>query len=287
MFLGDYVVPGHQSVLSASLTTEDCCQSAVHAGLDSRIVILLLPNVVFKSVQIPSDTVAVQILDLAAAISPLVATKPGLTLIANLSETVLPIGNTIAREAMCVLEVFAAVIQDQTTLKTVGNRIDIRSVAVWIIPDGPGETRCIGGTLTCHPERSIKSVNAGIYEETTTKLPIIYPNQIPKPAFDGLSLGRIRECFVRIEGTKHPCLPNKTLMTTLDSLDIEWVRRDLEINHKDLLASCSLVPDFVDATGLAMYTCTPASTAADACSGKKQGGVSRKTASTLLAITPL
>ena len=77
MILGEHLLPGYFGVSSASFTAKNCCQCAVYTGLDGRIVVLLLPNILFKSIQVPSDALDVQILHLAAAISPLIAAKPG------------------------------------------------------------------------------------------------------------------------------------------------------------------------------------------------------------------
>ncbi len=246
MVFGDHLIPRHQSVSFTGFTAEDCRQSAIHARLDRRIVILLLPNILFKSIQVPRDAIDVQILHLAAAISPLIATKPGLALVANLRETVLPVGNTIAGKAMCVLEVFTTMILDQIVVKSVRNRIDIRRVAMWIIPNGSRKPQGTDGMPTGHPECSINGVNASIHEETAPKLNIIDPNQIPQSAFDSLRLGWIRKCFVCVEGTEHPGLTNQTFLTTLDGLDIEGVRGNLKINQKDLLADRSRLSKLTD-----------------------------------------
>lgn len=82
---------------------ENCCQGAVNAGPDSRIVIVPLADVLFESIQVPSYAIDVEIFHFAAAIAALIAAKPGFALVANFSKTVLPISNTITGEAMCVL----------------------------------------------------------------------------------------------------------------------------------------------------------------------------------------
>ena len=114
---GDYLIPRHRSVSFAGFATEDCGQRAVHAGLDSGVVILLLPNLLFKPIQISSDSIDIQILHLATAISTLVAAKRGLALEADFGKTILSVGDTIAGKTMGVPEVFTAMILDQAVVK--------------------------------------------------------------------------------------------------------------------------------------------------------------------------
>lgn len=205
---------------------ENCCQCAVNAGPDSRIVIVLLADVLFESMQVPSYAIDVEIFHFAAAIAALIAAKPGFALVANFSKTVLPIGNTITGEAMCVLEVFTAMVLEQTIFKVVSNRINVCSVTVWIVSNGSGRTRRADGMGTCHPECSVNGVNAGIYEESAAQLNIIDPYQMPEPAFDSFGFGRVGKCFVCVEGAEHPYLAYETVMTALYGLDIKRFRGD-------------------------------------------------------------
>ena len=93
----------------------------------------------------------------------------------------------------------------------------------------------------------------------------------------------------------HLQLAQPAFAEPLAHLDVERIGRHLVVDEEDSLLRRGdrteradlQAPGTSTATGLAMYTCRPAWTAASACSGKKCGGVSSTHGLDAAAITRL